>query len=181
MALIQNLDIVRKLKLLSFLNSGVFPIFLFCSFFLNGCYQSNLKPLHGLNSILLELAKSNEEPSLGREWLVSLAVEKGKRKIQMIDIRSRRKIPLPGINRADAQPISVSVSADGKSIAFVRQIDGRTELMVYKRQSQILRRIEINPKGVPYRVSFDGAGKLLAVQISRQGRWDIDVIRLSTN
>ncbi len=167
------------MNLSNFLKNRFIAILLFCSFFFVGCYQGDLKPLYGLNSILLDLAKSNEEPSLGREWLVSLAVEKGKRKIQMIDIRSRRKIPLPGINRADAQPISVSVSANGNKLAFVRQIDGRTELMLYKRDSQILRRIEINPKGVPYRVSLDGKGKLLAVQISRKGKWDIDVIRLS--
>ena len=32
--------------------------------------------------------------------------------------------------------------------------------------------------GVPRSVSLDGSGRLLAVQVSRNGRWDVDLIRL---
>ena len=96
----------------------------------------------------------------------------------MIDIRSRTRVPLPGINRADSQPISVTLSANGERLAFIRQRADKTELLIYRRRLGTLQRIELTPKGIPRRVSLDGSGKILAVQVSREGRWDVDVIQL---
>jgi len=74
--------------------------------------------------------------------------------------------------------VSVSVSANGRRIALVRTWEGRTELMLYRRSAGALQRLPVEPSGVPREVSLDGEGKRLAVQVSRQGRWDVDVIRL---
>ena len=74
--------------------------------------------------------------------------------------------------------MSVSVSGNGKRIAFVRTREGRTELMLYRRDAAGLQRLPIEPSGVPREVSLDGEGRRLAVQVRRQGRWDVDVIRL---
>ena len=116
---------------------------------------------------------------MGVKWLVYLTNLQGKDKIEMIDIRSRKRIPLPGINRADSQPISVSVSANGQRLAFVRQRDDQTELLIYRRKVGSLQQIELNPKGIPRRVSLDNSGRVLAVQVSRDGIWDVEVIRLN--
>ena len=97
---------------------------------------------------------------------------------ELIDLRTRRPVPLPGLNRADAQPISLSVSGDGGRIAVVQQREDRTELVLYRRNAAALQRLPLDPPGVPRSVSLDGSGRLLAVQVSRNGRWDVDLIRL---
>ncbi len=158
-----------------FLNSRLLPII---SLLLIGCSRIELKPIYKFNNILSQSNESLREPNLGKRWLAALVNNKGKERIELIDLRSRRIVFLPGINRSDAQPISVSVSANGEIIAFIRQREDKTELLVYRRNLGTIRRIEITPKGIPRRVSLDGSGKLLAVQVSRKGRWDVDLIRL---
>ena len=99
-------------------------------------------------------------------------------KIELFNLRTRKKVPLPGLNRADAQPISVSISANGERLAVIRQRSDKTELGIYRRRIGTIQRLEITPKGVPRRVSLDGLGKRVAVQICRNGRWDVEVIRV---
>nr|WP_320668363.1 hypothetical protein [Prochlorococcus sp. MIT 1307] len=136
--------------------------------------------MYGLNDALFKPSNSYREPSLARQWLVSLVSYQGKEKIEMIDVRSRRRVALPGLNRADSQPISVSVSANGSRLALVRQREDKTELLIYRRSLGTLQRIELTPKGIPRRVSLDNTGRVLAVQVSREGKWDIEVIRLKS-
>ena len=38
--------------------------------------------------------------------------------------------------------------------------------------------VNINQNGIPLKVSIDGKGKLLAVEVSRNGQLKIDLIRL---
>ena len=98
--------------------------------------------------------------------------------MELVDLSSRRPVPLPGLNRADAQPISVSVSADGERLAVVQQRDARTELVLYRRSVGATQRLPLDHQGVPRSVSLNGNGRRLAVQVSRNGRWDVDLIRL---
>lgn len=115
---------------------------------------------------------------MGNRWLASIASRNGRERVELVDLRNGQPVPLPGINQADAQPISVSVSADGNRIALIRSRNGRTELMLYRRGVGLLQRLPVEPAGVPREVSLDGSGRLLAVQVSRQGKWDVDLIRL---
>ena len=146
---------------------------------LSSCLAKGLRPLHGLNSSIFRSSSSYREPALSINFLVNIVNHNGKDKIELINLRSRRSVPLPGINRVDSQPISVSISADGRRVAFIRQRGDQTELMLYRRGLGTMQKIEINPKGIPRRVSLNGVGDTLAVQISRNGRWDIDLIKLS--
>ena len=152
-------------------------VFIFCG--LISCSSRNLKPIYGFNNVLLQLSSGFREPSLSSKWLVALTNYQGKEKIEMIDILSKKRIPLPGINRADAQPISISISANGERLALIWQRADKTELLLYRRKVGSLQRIELNPKGIPRRVSLDNSGRVLAVQVSRDGIWDVEVIRLN--
>ncbi len=155
--------------------SGV--LILFFPIGLASCSLGMIRPANELNVLLKDSARSHREPSFGMRWLVTLANHKGRDRVELIDLRSRRSIPTPGLNRPNAQPISVSISANGERIALVSQLSGQTELFLYRRNVGVLQRLEIIPKGVPGKVSLDGFGKLLAVQVSRDGRWEIDLIR----
>ena len=115
---------------------------------------------------------------MGNRWLASIASRNGRERVELVDLRNGQPVPLPGINQSDSQPISVSVSGDGKRIALIRSRDGRTELMLYRRGVGVLQRLPVEPAGVPREVSLDGSGRLLAVQVSRKGLWDVDLIRL---
>ena len=145
---------------------------------LMGCGHSGLRPQPGISSALQRSADSRRWPSMGNRWLASIASRNGRERVELVDLRNGQPVPLPGINQADAQPISVSVSADGNRIALIRSRDGRTELTLYRRGVGALQRLPVEPAGVPREVSLDGAGRLLAVQVSRKGRWDVDLIRL---
>jgi len=145
---------------------------------LMGCGPSGLRRERGISNALQRSSDSRRWPSMGNRWLASIASRNGRERVELVDLRNGQPVPLPGINQADAQPISVSVSADGNRIALIRSRDGRTELMLYRRGVGILQRLPVEPAGVPREVSLDGSGRLLAVQVSRQGRWDVDLIRL---
>jgi hypothetical protein len=85
-------------------------------------------------------------------------------------------VPLPGLNRPDAQPLSVAVDERGERLAVVRQLEGRTELVLYRRSLLSVERIAMQPPGVPKRVSLRADGRELAVEVSRDGLWQVDLI-----
>ena len=81
--------------------------------------------------------------------MASLGQRNGRERVELTDLRSRSPVPLPGLNRADAQPISVSVSADGQRLAVVQQREDRTELVLYRRNVGATQRLPLDPPGVP--------------------------------
>ena len=143
-----------------------------------GCSQNGIRPMTRVGASLRRSAESRRLPSMGQRWLASLASSNGRERVELIDLNNDTPVPLTGINQADSQTISLSVSGDGQRIALVRQREERTELMLYRRTASALQRLPINPPGVPRSVSLNGNGRLLAVQVSRKGRWDVDLIRL---
>ena len=151
---------------------------LFSLVLVTGCSSPRPTPRPGLNGLLRQSVNNRRNPSLGGRWLASLGQRNGRERVELIDLRNRSPVPLPGLNRADAQPISVSVSADGQRLAVVQQREDRTELVLYRRNIGATQRLPLDPPGVPRNVSLDGSGRRLAVQVSRNGRWDVDLIRL---
>ena len=151
---------------------------LFSLVLVSGCSSPRPTPRPDLNGLLRQSVNSRRDPSLGGRWLASLGQRNGRERVELIDLRNRSPIPLPGLNRADAQPISVSVSADGQRLAVVQQREDRTELVLYRRNIEATQRLPLEPPGVPRSVSLDGSGRRLAVQVSRNGRWDVDLVRL---
>ena len=145
---------------------------------LSSCAGDEVRPLHSLNKALQRSSEARRDPSLVQGWLATLASRNGRERIELIDLRSGNPVATPGLNRADAQPVSISLSSDGERLAVVQQRDGRTELMLYRRSIAAVQRLEINPAGVPRHVSLNGDGRTLAVQVSRGGRWEVDIIRL---
>ena len=135
------------------------------------------QPDNALNRQLRLSMDSRRDPALGQRWLASLSRRSGRERVELIDLRNNKPVPLPGLNRADTQPIDVSVNADGTRLAVVQQRQGRTELVLFKRSLGLVQRVPLDPPGVPRSVSLDGPGKQLAVQVSRDGRWQVDLIR----
>jgi hypothetical protein len=144
---------------------------------LQGC-QGGLRPLPNLNQQLARLG-SGQSPSLGSGWLALIASRDGGRpQVQLIDAQRQLPVPLPGLNRADSLPIQVSVDARGEHLAVVRQRDDRTELVLYRRSLMAVQPLVIEPAGVPRQVSLSADGRVLAVEVSRGGLWQIDLLEL---
>ena len=144
---------------------------------LSGCMGAMPTPMAALNR-QLEMAGINQAPSLSGRWLAVINGRGGRDQVLLLDVDRQAPVPLPGLNRSDAQPISVSVDASGERLALVRQLEGRTELVIYRRSLMSLQPIPMEPAGVPNLVKMRADGKELAVQISRNGLGQIDLIAL---
>ena len=135
------------------------------------------QPLAPLNS-RLEAIGANRDPALSGRWLALISGRGGREQVLLLDLERQQPIDLPGLNRADAQPVSVSVDAAGERIALVRQLEGRTELVLYRRSVQSLQPIPMAPSGVPRQVQLQADGRQLAVQVSRGGIWQVDMVQI---
>ncbi|UPH91143.1 hypothetical protein [Synechococcus sp. NB0720_010] len=145
---------------------------------LSGCAGGRLRPLPGLNQQLNQLGQGRS-PSLAGGWLALIAARgNGRVQVQLIDVNRRNPVPLPGLNRPDALPISVAVDQNAERLAVVRQREDRTELVLYKRSLQAMQLLPMEPAGVPRQVSFSADGRVLAVEVSRGGLWQIDLLEI---
>lgn len=144
---------------------------------LAGCLGPMPQPLPGLNN-RLEAIGSSRSPALAGRWLALIGGRDGREQVQLVDLERQLPVPLPGLNRPDAQPIAVSVDAAGDRLALVRQLEGRTELVLYRRGLMALEPIAMQPPGVPRRVSLRADGRELAVEVSRSGVWQVDLIQV---
>lgn len=144
---------------------------------LGGCGSGLPAPLAGLEGPLAAEAPSRS-PSLAGRWLALISGRGGRDQVLLIDVERKLPVPLSGLNRPDAQPLSVAVDASGERLAVVRQIEDRTELVLYRRSQGGIERIAMQPAGVPRRVALRADGRELAVELSRDGSWQIDLIAI---
>jgi hypothetical protein len=144
---------------------------------LSGCLGGQLRPLIGINQRLGQLGSSSE-PALSGRWLALIAGRQGRQQVQLLDLERGLPVAMPGLNRPDSQPLSVAVDQQGERLAVVRQRDDRTELVLHRRSLMASQPIPIEPAGVPRRVSLSADGHLLAVEVSRSGLWQVDLLEL---
>ena len=144
---------------------------------LGGCLGSMPVPLPNLDRRLAE-AGSGRSPALTGRWLALIAGRGGREQVQLVDLERGLPVPLPGLNRADAQPLVVGVDGAGERLVLVRQREGRTELVLYRRSLISTESIAMQPAGVPRQAALRADGRELAVQVSRAGLWQVDLIRI---
>lgn len=135
------------------------------------------RPLNGLNRQLEQLAPARE-PLLSGRWLALIGQRGGRDRVLLVDLERDLPVPLPGLDRPDAQPLAVAIDAAGERLALVRQREDQTELVLYRRSWQTSQRLPIQPPGVPRRLSLQADGRQLALEVSRGGMWQVDLIQL---
>lgn len=153
------------------------PCLLLALALLAGCQGPAGRPLTGLER-QLDLAGASRDPALGDGLLALISGRGGREQVVLIDLRRDQPVPVPGLNRPDAQPLAVAIDQRGERLAVVRQRQGRTELVLYRRSMASLEPIAMQPEGVPRRVALDPWGRTLAVEVSRDGLWQVDLINL---
>jgi hypothetical protein len=144
---------------------------------LSGCLGPMPVPMGSLNRRLAQQG-SQREPSLSGSWLAAITSRRGRDQVDLVEVDQQRPVPLPGLNRPDAQPLSVSVSAAGDRLVVVRQVEGRTELVLYRRALMSSEPIPMVPVGVPRRATLRADGRQIAVEVSREGVTQVDLISL---
>lgn len=144
---------------------------------LTGCLGSMPMPMGGLNQQLAQRG-SHREPSLSGRWLALIANRNGRDQVELVDVERQLPLPLPGLNRPDAVPVSVSVDGAAERLAVVRQVGGQTELVLYRRSLMSLEAIPMSPAGVPRRASLRADGREVAVEVSRNGLVQVDLIQV---
>ena len=107
---------------------------------LSGCSNDTVRPLPSITSALERSSDARRDPSMAQGWLATVSSRDGRERVELVDLRNGTPIPTPGLNWADAQPVSISLSGDGQRLALVQQRDGRTELMLYRRDAAALQR-----------------------------------------
>ena len=142
---------------------------------LTACSGDLPRPLGGLNRQLEQLAPARE-PALSGRWLALIGQRNGRDRVVLVDLERGLPVPLPGLDRPDAQPLALAVDAAGEKLALVRQRGDETELVLYRRSVQTSVRLPMQPAGVPRRLSLQADGRQLAVEVSRGGVWQVDLI-----
>jgi hypothetical protein len=156
---------------------GAGPLAVLAPLLLSGCTGTLPLPMGGLDR-RLEAIGSSRAPALSDRWLALIGGRGGREQVVLVDLERQMPVPLPGLNRADAQPLAVAVDAAGERLALVRQLEGRTELVLYRRALMALEPIAMQPPGVPRRINLRADGHELAVEVSRGGVWQVDLIEV---
>jgi hypothetical protein len=147
------------------------------SVLLTGCMGPMPMPLGALNGQLVQQG-SHREPNLSGQWLALIANRNGRDQVELVDVERQRPVPLPGLNRPDALPLSVGVDGAGERLVVVRQVANRTELVLYRRGLLSTEMISMAPAGIPRRASLRADGREMAVEVSRDGRVQVDLIQV---
>ncbi|GCE65605.1 biopolymer transporter [cyanobiont of Ornithocercus magnificus] len=147
-------------------------------FLLTSCRGQIVSSSNNIDSLIHHSNTNQRSPAMGQQMLATIANRDNHDEIELFDLRTNRNIALPNLNQTDVQPISVSIDADAERVAIVRQREGRAELVIYLRSLGSLQQLELNPPGVPRHVSLDATGQFLAVEVSRAGVWQTDLLHL---
>ncbi len=158
--------------------SKKYIIFIFSSFVLLGCYGLTFREMYRINSFLQKSFNNIQYPTLGVNFLGISSNHNGKEKIDLLDLQTMRRISMPGINRFDSTPISLSISANGSKLAFITKRDDQVQAFIYFRKTAKLQRLYLSSKGIPRRITMDGLGILLAVELSRNGRNFVEFVKI---
>ena len=96
-----------------------------------------LAPAPGLALVLcllnLQLAHRavNRDPALSSDWLAVIGGREGREQVRLVRLSQGGPVPLPGLNRPDARPVGVAVDQWGERLALIRELEGRSELVLY--------------------------------------------------
>ncbi|MGB0561868.1 MAG: TolB family protein [Spirulinaceae cyanobacterium] len=135
-------------------------------------------PTGGLNS-----NKAEEYPSYsgdGRFLAFASDRRPGHRDIFLYDLESRQLIPLPNLNRRDSSQDQPALSADGRYLAYVSTERGRTDVLVYDRETARSRLLTANVQGSVRQPTITADGAQVAFQTNQLGQWNIAIVDLGS-
>lgn len=132
-----------------------------------------------LNNSRLNSRFSEQSPQVSGRYLAFVSDRRGSQALYLFDLRDRRLIPLPGLNRLDSRFDGgvghPAVSENGNWIVFAASREGRSGIFLYRRNSQQVRNLVPSLRGEMRNPTISAAGDRIAFEISRNGQWDIAI------
>jgi Tol biopolymer transport system component len=171
-------DRVRKLKNETS-NMGYFALFwIVFTLFLTSCslFIRPQIPTGGLNSNTAE-----ESPSFsadGRFLAFASDRNRSHRDIFLYDFTTRQLVPLPNLNRRNSSQDQPALSADGRYLAYVSTERGRSDILVYDRETERSRLLTANVRGSVRQPTITADGTQIAFQTNELGIWNIAIVDL---
>lgn len=108
-------------------------------------------------------------------YLVFSSDRRKTRNVFLFETRTRRLLPLPGLNFPSSMQSQPSISADGRYIVYVSDQLGKPNIFVYDRTAQKSKNITKNILGQVRNPSISGNGRLIAFESNRSGQWNIEI------
>lgn len=121
---------------------------------------------------------NDEQPALsgnGR-YLAFASNRDGTRGIWLYDLRDKRYLILPRLNRRDAIAESPSLSYTGRYIAYIASDSARPEVELYDRATQQVQILTIGYRGWFRNPKISPDGRYLVFETGSRGQWDIEVL-----
>jgi Tol biopolymer transport system component len=148
-------------------------VILLIAFILEGCTPD----LPILTSLFFNSRYNDEDPALSGDgnYLAFTSSRSGGQQLFFYDLRQRRFLPLPGLNRVNVVLSAPSLSFSGRYIAYLTSQYGRVELEVYDRITQRQQLLTWGYRGWVKAPSISPDGRYVAVETSRHGQWDIEL------
>ena len=157
---------------------SVFVSFLFAAS-LASCEQTPVP----VGSSELESRFNDEQPALsgnGR-FLAFVSNRDGSRSILLYDLRDKRFVLLPRLNRRDAIAESPSLSYNARYIAYVASDSARPEIELYDRATQRSQILTIGYRGWFRNPKISPDGRYIVFETGSRGQWDIEVLDRGPN
>jgi Tol biopolymer transport system component len=136
------------------------------------------QPPQPIGSVALESRYNDEQPALsgnGR-FLAFVSNREGTRSILLYDLRDKRYVLLPRLNRRDAIAESPSLSYTGRYIAYVASDSARPEIELYDRATQRTQILTIGYRGWFRNPKISPDGRYIVFETGSRGQWDIEVL-----
>jgi Tol biopolymer transport system component len=131
-----------------------------------------------ITSSALNSPFADSQPALsgnGR-YLAFVSNRGGSSKIALYDLRAKRLVDLPSIDRGDAIAETPSLSYTGRYIVYVASDRGRPEIELYDRISRRIQVLTNGYRGWVRNPNISADGRYVVFETGRRGQWDIEVL-----
>lgn len=147
-----------------------------CWLWLSGCAGPGGRLVrYPSNAAGLSSPHSDLSPHHGGRYIALLSDRRGSQDITLFDTRSRRLVPLPGLNRFDSLVGHPAVSADGQWVVYGAVREGRSDIYLYQRSSRQSRNLTARLNTAVRNPSISERGDRIAFEVSVNGQWDIAI------
>lgn len=120
-------------------------------------------------------------PQVSYPFLVFTSDRNGSQGIYLHNLKSNRLENLPRLNALDQVASHPGISEDGRYIVFALSRQGKTDIVLYDRQTEQKRNLTENLAADTRNPVINADGDRIAFEVAKDGQWDIMVMDIQGN
>jgi len=120
-------------------------------------------------------------PQVSYPFLVFASDRNGSQGIYLYDLRNSRLETLPRLNALDQVATHPGITEDGRYIVFSLSRGGKTDVVLYDRQTEQKRNLTENLAADTRHPVINANGDRIAFEVAQDGQWDIMVMDAQGN